>query len=317
MRMPRDGTWKDDSIIHPLKAKVYSLLEGDPERGGAAAGAIDLFLVLLIIGNVAATVLESVESISDAFPAFFAIFEAFSVCVFTIEYALRLWTCTENAAFSGVVSGRLRYMATPLAIVDLLAFLPFYVPFLIPLDLRFLRIFRVMRILRLFKLGRHLAALRFMENALRRGREALVIAGVVFVIIVVSSSCLMYALEHEVQPAAFPSIPATMWWAIVTMTTVGYGDVYPVTPAGKIVASFIAILGIAIFAVITSILATAFIEELGEGLERRERGSEEFPPAETVALLERLVALRDRGVLTREEFEEQKRRILGPGKRVE
>ncbi|MDI9632813.1 MAG: regulatory signaling modulator protein AmpE [Methanolinea sp.] len=313
--MPGDESRKDDRSSPSLKAKVYSLLEGDPERGGTAARVTGLFLVLLIVANVAATVLESVESISAAFPVFFATFEAFSIGVFTVEYVLRLWTCTENAAFSRVVSGRIRYMATPLAVVDLLAFLPFYVPFLVPLDLRFLRVIRVMRILRLFKLGRHLEALRFMEKAVRRGKDALAIAALVVVILVVFSSCLMYALEHEVQPGAFESIPATMWWAIVTLTTVGYGDIYPVTPAGKIVASFIAVLGIAMFAVMTSILATAFIEEMEARLDRR--GRRDLSPGETIALLERLEGLRERGVITGEEFEEQKGRILGPGKRGE
>ncbi|MEM2124092.1 MAG: ion channel, partial [Methanolinea sp.] len=151
--------------------------------------------------------------------------------------------------------------------------------------------------------------------AVRRGKEALAIAALVVVILVVFSSCLMYALEHEVQPGAFESIPATMWWAIVTLTTVGYGDIYPVTPAGKIVASFIAVLGIAMFAVMTSILATAFIEEMEARLDRRER--RDLSPGETIALLERLEGLRERGVITGEEFEEQKGRILGPGKKGE
>ncbi len=293
-----------------LKSDVYSLLEVGPAGGSRAAFAIDLFLVLLIIANVAATVLESVRSIADAFPAFFASFETFSILVFSVEYVLRLWVCTENPAFSDTVSGRLRYAVTPLALVDLFAVLPFYIPFIIPLDLRFLRVLRLMRIFRLFKLGRHSTALKFVKNAFLKEKETLAVAGFVLVILVIFSSCLMYILEHEAQPEAFASIPHAMWWAIETLTTVGYGDICPVTPAGKLVGSFIAVLGIAMFAVPTGILATAFLEEVEEKKGREGKRDRKDSPQETIALLERLEGLRERGILTEEEFGEQKEQIL-------
>ncbi|MDH7511267.1 MAG: ion transporter [Methanolinea sp.] len=293
-----------------LKARVYSMLEGDPERGGRAAWVIDLFLMLLIIANVAATVLESVRSIAVAYPAFFAGFEVFSVAVFSVEYVLRLWTCTRNPAFAAAVTGRLKYAVTPLALVDLLAVLPFYVPFLIPADLRFMRILRLMRIFRLLKMSRYTSALRFVRNAFVREKEVLAVAACVLVILVVFSSCLMFYLEHEAQPEAFSNIPQTMWWAVETLTTVGYGDIVPVTAGGKVLGSFIAILGIAMFAVPTGILATAFLEEVR--FRKGNRGGEkDTAPETTIALLERLEGLRDRGVLSDEEFCDQKKRILG------
>lgn len=300
----------DTTAPSSLKARVYSMLEGDPESGGRAAWAIDLFLMLLIIANVAATVLESVQSIADAYPAFFSGFEVFSVAVFSIEYVLRLWVCTENPAFAAAVGGRLKYAATPLAIVDLFAVLPFYVPFLIPVDLRFMRVLRLMRIFRLLKLGRHSSALKFVRNAFLKEKEALTIAGFVLVILVVFSSCLMFYLEHDAQPGAFTSIPQTMWWAVETLTTVGYGDIIPVTPAGKVLGSFIAVLGIAMFAVPTGILAAAFLEEVRSQEGDREDDTDTAPET-TIALLERLEGLRDRGVLSEEEFSDQKDRILG------
>lgn len=285
------------------------MLEGDPLAGGRPARAIDLFLMLLIIGNVAATVLESVRSIADAHPAFFSGFEVFSVAVFSVEYVLRLWTCTENPAFAAAITGRMKYAATPLAIVDLFAVLPFYVPFLIPVDLRFVRILRLMRVFRLLKLGRHSSALKFVKNAFFKEKEALTVAALVLVILVVFSSCLMFYLEHDAQPATFSSIPNTMWWAVETLTTVGYGDIIPVTPAGKLLGSFIAVLGIAMFAVPTGILAAAFLEEIRSQKGTR-GGGKDTGPETTIALLERLEALRDRGVLTGEEFRDQKDRIL-------
>jgi voltage-gated potassium channel len=290
------------------------MLEGDPGAGGRVAWAIDLFLVLLIIANAVAIVLESVRGIGTAYPAFFSGFEVFSVAVFSIEYVLRLWTCTANPAFAGAVSGRVKYAATPLALVDLLAVLPFYIPFLIPMDLRFMRILRLMRIFRLFKLGRYSSALKFVKDAFVKEKEVLAVTAFVLVILVVFSSCLMYMLEHDAQPAAFASIPHTMWWAIETLTTVGYGDIVPVTPAGKLLGSFIAILGIAMFAVPTGILATAFLEEV-----RSKKGNEKVKnatsPETTIALLERLEGLRDRGVLSEEEFLDQKKKILEGGKK--
>lgn len=285
------------------------MLEGDPEKGGQAAWAIDLFLMLLIIANVAATVLESVESIAAAHPVFFAAFETFSVAVFSVEYVLRLWTCTENPAFASAITGRARYAVTPLAIVDLLAVLPFYIPFLIPVDLRFIRILRLMRIFRLLKLGRHSSALKFVRNAFSKEKEVLAVTAVVLVILVIFSSCLMFYLEHEAQPEAFASIPHTMWWAVETLTTVGYGDIIPVTPAGKLLGSFIAILGIAMFAVPTGILASAFLEEVQAQKGRRNSRSDNSPES-TIDLLERLEGLRDRGVISEDEFQDQKDRIL-------
>jgi len=218
-----------------LKARVYFLLEGDPEKDGRAAWSIDFFLMLLIIANVVATVLESVRSIGQAHVAFFAGFEVFSV-----EYIIRLWVCTGNPAFAAPVTGRVRYAITLLTIVDLLAVLPFFVPFLIPVDLRFMRILRLMRIFRLLKLSRHSSALKFVRDAFVKEKEALAVTAFVLVILVVFSSCLMYFLEHEAQPQAFASIPHTMWWAVETLTTVGYGDIVPVTPARKHLGSFIA-----------------------------------------------------------------------------
>jgi voltage-gated potassium channel len=149
-------------------------------------------------------------------------------------------------------------MTTPLALVDLVAILPFYLPMLIRIDFRVLRVLRFVRLFRLLKMSRYLRSLRMFGTVVHEKKEELVIAiGMVLVILLFASSG-MYALEHAAQPDAFASIPAAMWWGIATLTTVGYGDIYPITPLGKVLGSVIALLGVGLFALPAGILASGF-----------------------------------------------------------
>lgn len=294
-----------------LKSRVYLLMAGDPERGGLASRCFDACLMALIVANVIAVILESVEGIFLHYRELFYTFDLFSVTVFSIEYILRLWTCTETPDYHGAVLGRVRYAFTPMALVDLVAILPFFLPMLIPMDLRFVRAARLLRLFRLLKLGRYSYALKMLSGAFQKSKEILVVAASVLVVLLIFASSLMYHLEHEAQPEAFSSIPQAMWWTIVTLTTVGYGDVYPITPAGKLLGSFIAVMGIGMFAIPAGVLATAFIEEIQKKGSKTTREEETVsPPEETIALLERLDALHDKGVLSDDEFLTQKERLL-------
>jgi voltage-gated potassium channel len=145
-------------------------------------------------------------------------------------------------------------------LVDLLAILPFYLPFLLPTDLIFLRAVRLMRLLRVLKLGRYSDAIQIFSQVVVRKKEQLVVAGFMVGILLIIASSLMYYFENEAQPDAFRSIPHAMWWAIITMTTVGYGDVYPITGMGRVLAAVIALLGIGMFAVPAGILSAGFVE---------------------------------------------------------
>jgi voltage-gated potassium channel len=253
-----------------LRVRVFLYESGS---GNRAARACSVFLVVLICLNVAAVVLESVEEIHAAARALFHWFEVFSVSIFTLEYALRLWSCTAGDERRSPLRGRLRFATRPLLIVDLLAILPFYLPLLAGLDLRTLRAVRLMRLLRLFKIARYSESLRIIGSVLHRKRQELAVTVFsVFVLLVVASS-LIYAVEREAQADKFGSIPAAMWWGVTTLTTVGYGDVYPVTPVGKLLGAIIAILGIGVFALPTGILGAGFIEEL-----QRRRGSQTVCP---------------------------------------
>ena len=223
---------------------------------------VDIALIILITLNVLAVILESVPEIHQPLVSMFLAFEIFSVGIFTFEYFMRLWSVTENPwhdKYRLPFWGRLRYMFSPMALIDLLAILPFYLAVFISVDLRFLR---VMRLLRVLKLSRYSSATTMLFDVFRE--EAKVIGASMFVLLlllVLASSCI-YLAEHEVQPEDFGTIPRSMWWAIITMTTVGYGDVVPVTAIGKTIGAFMGVIGIGMVALPAGILASGFNQAL-------------------------------------------------------
>ena len=242
-----------------MKRTIYLLLE-DPDGNDPRARLIRGFLIALILLNVTALVVETMEEVSAMYRDAFLMFEQVSVIIFSVEYVLRLWTCTEGEANSGLITGRLRHALSPLMLVDLIAILPFYLPLLLPADLLFLRSIRLMRLLRVFKLGRYSDAIRIFGRVIMLKKEQLAVAGFGLGILLIIASSLMYHFEHLVQPGTFESIPHAMWWAIITLTTVGYGDAYPITTMGRILASIISLLGIGMFAIPAGILSAGFLE---------------------------------------------------------
>ena len=237
------------------------------------ARIIDIFLLVLILLNVIMVVLESVSSLDDRFGSFFVEFEVFSVMVFTIEYLLRLWVCTIRDEFNGVVKGRLRYVVTPMALVDLIAIAPFYLPLLFSFDLRMLRLLRLFRLMRLLKVLRYSESLRVFSDVYKLKKSELGMCFMAILFLLVMASAIIYHVEHEDQPEAFSSIPASMWWGVATLTTVGYGDIYPITPMGKFFGAIIALLGIGLFALPAGILGSGFVVAL-----RRKSSSKFYCP---------------------------------------
>lgn len=243
-----------------LKQRIFKILHrSDPDDWLGLV--INSFIIILILLNLVIFSLETVKEIEQKYQDIFVWFDSISVLLFTIEYILRVWSCNIKEKFKHPVWGRLQFMLTPLILIDLLAILPFYLPLVFP-DLRFFRSIRLFRVLRLLKLSRYSDSLKMLIRVFLIKKEELIITFSVWLVILFFGSTLMYFVEHEAQPKIFANIPISMWWGVVTLTTVGYGDVYPVTAIGKLLASVLAILGVGIFALPAGILASGFAEEL-------------------------------------------------------
>lgn len=252
-----------------LRRRLYLTLDPS-EKGGLAERIFEIVLVTIIILNILTIVLDSVAAIHHSCSALFRQFEYFSLVFFTVEYFARLYAMAENPKYADPITGRLRYAITPLAIVDLLAILPFYLTFF-PIDLRFLRIFRLMALFRLFKIARYLHALNIFKRVLHDRKEQLVLSFIFILFILVLISFVMFYAEHDAQPDKFSSIPATMWWGIATLTTVGYGDIVPVTSLGKVLGGLFAIAGVGLLALPAGILSSGFFENLHRTDEKVDR----------------------------------------------
>ena len=244
--------------------RVFVVLD-DGLGGGMLSTAVDAFLVTLILVNVAAVVLETVPDIRERHDELLTTIELFSVAVFTVEYLVRLWVAPEHPLYRqhGPAGGRMRYSVSLGAMIDLVAIAPFYLAFFITGDLRILRLFRLVRFL---KLARYSAGLRPLMHALQREWRALVATTVVIACLILTAATFLYYTEHLAQPEDFGSIPAAMWWAVATLTTVGYGDVVPVTALGKFMGGVVMLFGLAMLALPIGIMATAF----GQEIHRRE-----------------------------------------------
>ena len=245
-----------DSQKH-FRRRIYYILE---QPGGSRTGIlVHAAILLLIVANVIAVIFESVEEIGAAYAIFFHDFELISILAFSVEYIVRAWVAVENGRYRKPVAGRFRYLLTPMAIIDLIAVLPFFLGMFFYLDTRMLR---VVRLFRVFKLTRHFGALEILLKVIRAEARSLGAALFVLMVLVVLASAGMYAAERDVQPSAFGNIPQAMWWATVTLTTVGYGDVVPITAAGRFFSGVIVILGIGIAALPAGIIAAGFTQEL-------------------------------------------------------
>ena len=255
------GGWYDK-----IQGDVYTLLES-PAGINKARKAVIFFIASMILLNVFVVILETVHSLYLAYRMFFQLFDFFTVIIFTTEYGLRIWCCVKNPLYSDPVRGRIRYALTPYALTDVIALTPFYLPLIIPIEFRLFRMLRLLRIFRVLRLGAYSNAFETFVDVLKSKKEELVITIIMAVIILVLASSTLYAVERDAQPEKFGSIPDAMWWAVVTLASVGYGDVVPITPLGKFFASIVAISAIGLFALPAGILASGFAESLG-----RQRG---------------------------------------------
>jgi voltage-gated potassium channel len=251
-------------MYHATKKKVHSLLH--PEIVGESHWdkIINIFIIVLIILNVTAVMIETVPTIDEPLKKFFKDFDLISVIIFAIEYVLRVWSSNHDPRYKHSFYGRLRYMLSPAALIDLIAILPsglFYLHVFTGVDLRMLRILRLLRFFRLFRLTAYTKATKLVMNVFKSRFSELILAFILTSFLIVIASCLVYFAEHSIQPDKFTSIPDTIYWSVVTLTTVGYGDMVPVTVAGKIFTVIISLMGVALLALPAGIITSGFLEE--------------------------------------------------------
>ncbi len=244
--------------IRRLRLLVYNVLQND-EHDTLFSRYVDYFLILLIMTNVAAVIAESVDQWYYPYQDYFTWFENFSIVVFSIEYLLRLWSIAEAEPEHTTWRQRWDWIRSPSALIDLIAIAPAFLNFFVSIDLRFLRILRLFRIL---KLTRYFASLRILLVVISKEKGSFQAVLFILIIMIVTASSGIYLVENHAQPEEFESIPKAMWWAVVTLTTVGYGDVIPVTTAGKVLGAVITILGVGLAALPAGILATGLANEL-------------------------------------------------------
>ena len=252
----------DPTMAVPIRRRLYEVLERarDDDRLSAV---VDIAIISVIGVNVVAIVIETLPWVTPPLARVLYLLEVVSVVLFTVEYVLRLWTARYRRPGQGGLAGALRFAVSPAGLIDLLAIVPFYLP-LIGVDLRFVRVLRIARFLRLLKLGRYLRSVSLFGKVVRERRDELLITVMMTALVLLVASILMYYIEGEAQSDKFPNILSSLWWAVVTLTTIGYGDVVPVTGWGRLLSGLVAVMGIGLVAVPTGIVSSGFIEELAK-----------------------------------------------------
>jgi voltage-gated potassium channel len=242
-----------------IKEKIYNIIRDD-DKNDLISNIVDGTIIALIILNIVIVIADTF-AVSASLSRIFTVVEIVSVIIFSVEYLLRLWTADLRFASLPPARARVKHIFSFMAIVDLLAILPFFLPFVFSIDLIVLRALRIVRLLRLFKMNRYTNALSSIGNVFKRKASQLLSSMFVVAILMIITSVIMCNVEGLVQPEVFQNAFSGLWWAVATFTTVGYGDIYPITVVGKILSGVMAILGIGLVAVPTGIISAGFMEE--------------------------------------------------------
>jgi voltage-gated potassium channel len=258
---------KEDKIkASSLKLRIFQIIEKGNKHDKASL-RFDYFIITLILLNTIAIFLETFDEISSiaSVKSFFDIFEISSVIVFSLEFLLRIWTSDLKFPHRKKIVSWLRFIVSPMAFVDLLAILP------TPLGAIFKFGFdlRILRLLRVFKLFRYSHSFRLIGGILKDKRKELSVTIFINFLLMLIAAYLMYEIESIKQPVVFKNIIDAFWWAVATLTTVGYGDIYPITTLGRVLAGVIAILGVGLIALPTAIISYGFVEEFGKQRKRK------------------------------------------------
>ena len=271
-----------------FRRKLYHILEA--KYGSWLAKLDQLFLSVLIILDIGAFILDTSQPLNQNYHWLFKNIAIFSTIIFTIEYGLRLWLCTVDRRFRHPVWGRVRYAFTPMAIIDFISTFPFYL-LLVFHHLAFLKTLRLLRLARILKIGRHSKSVRSLVRVIISKQEELLVTLSIISFLLIIASSLMFFAEHDAQPEVFSSIPASMWWGVVTLTTVGYGDIYPVTVVGKLLGAGLACFGIGVFVLPAGIVASGFAKEVSDEIVTESDQSKSRSAVETFILEDKLDSL--------------------------
>jgi voltage-gated potassium channel len=244
-----------------MKNRIYNLVEKG-SHGSLINLIFDYFIIVLIVLNVIAIALETLTGLSARFQIILRIFELVSIGIFTVEYLMRIYISDITHPSKSRLASIFRFVVSPFGLIDLLAILPIYLPFIIKADLRFLRIIRLIRFFRILKINRYNDTLQLIRDVLKEKRAELGMTFFIAFLILLISGFVMFSVENPAQPDKFTNVFASLWWAVATLTTVGYGDIYPVTATGKIISGVVAVLGIGLIALPTGIISAGFIERM-------------------------------------------------------
>jgi len=285
-----------------VKSAVFSVIK---DQADSTAGKIfGIAMSTIICLNIVFVLIDTIEHEPGSLTAASRIIEVVSVTLFSIEYLLRVWTADLVYPELRPASARLHHVVSFMAIIDLVSILPFYLPAVIPIDLRILRALRLVRLVRILKLGRYNTAMATIGRVLKKSAPSLISSVTVVALLMLVSSVIMYYVEYPRNPDKFNSAFSGLWWAVSTMTTVGYGDIFPVTTLGRILGAVIELLGVGLVAIPTGIISAGFMSELEKTPHRHTHTDDPVNP------LLRLKQLVDAGVLSQEEFEPRRRHLL-------
>ena len=258
--IPAIKEFKELNRGRTFRQKIHAMVF-ENAYGGKLQTIFDTFIGIWVIISVLAVVLESIQSVSYLINLEFVILDTVAVGIFTIEYLMRIYACVEEPRFRHGFLGRFKQARNPATVIDLLAILPFFLEVLLGtvLDLRFLRTFRLARLL---KLTRYNDSTKILTTVIAREWPVISASAFIMILMVIMTASLGYVFEHEAQPEKFDNIPNSVYWAVITLASVGYGDISPITPIGRFITVVMALLGIGIFAIPAALLASAFGDQL-------------------------------------------------------
>lgn len=291
--------------MQSLKTRVFDIIN-DKDNGGKPNSVFDFFIIFLIILNTFIIFIETYPAIYHNYKGFLDLIEQITIVVFTIEYLLRIWTCTCYPEYAHPVTGRLRYACSITMIIDFFAVFPFFLTFIMPLSPQIIHFLRLFRLFRVLKLLRYYGSIDVIYRVIKKDSQYLFSIIVILMVFLSFSSYLIYIFESEAQPEKFQNFDDAFWWAIETTSTVGYGDVVPVTDMGKFFSFLIIIVGIGLIALPTGVIASGFLEELRASKE----GTEDQTAPHLADEIRKLKTLLDEGTISEDEFILGKQKIL-------